>query len=133
MPVAVIYGFLVLIAIITIFNIINSISISVSSRTRQYVVFQAIGLSRRQLGNMIVSEACAYTLSGSIIGTILGLFCNKLLFNMMISSYWGDVWTIPWTELGIILLVMLLSVALAVYRPIQTIQKMSIIDTISAQ
>ena len=31
------------------------------------------------------------------------------------------------------LLVMLLSVALAVYRPIQTIQKMSIIDTISAQ
>lgn len=82
---------------------------------------------------MIVSEACTYTLSGSIIGTILGLFCNKLLFNMMISSYRGDVWTIPWTELGIILLVMLLSVALAVYRPIQTIQKMSIIDTISAQ
>ena len=106
---------------------------SVSSRTRQYGVFQAIGLSRRQLGNMIVSEACTYTLSGSIIGTILGLFCNKLLFNMMISSHWGDIWTIPWTELGIILLVMLLSVALAVYRPIQTIQKMSIIDTISAQ
>lgn len=128
-----IYGFLVLIAIITIFNIINSISMSVSSRTRQYGVFQAIGLSRRQLGNMIVSEACTYTLSGSIIGTILGLFCNKLLFNMMISSHWGDIWTIPWTELGIILLVMLLSVALAVYRPIQTIQKMSIIDTISAQ
>ena len=39
----------------------------------------------------------------------------------------------PFTELGIILLIVVLSVILAVYGPIQRIRKMSIVDTISAQ
>ena len=42
-------GFLVLIALITIFNVINSISMSAAARTRQYGTFRAIGLSTRQL------------------------------------------------------------------------------------
>ena len=44
-----IYGFLVLIAMITIFNIINSISMSVSARLKQYGAFRAIGVSMGQL------------------------------------------------------------------------------------
>ena len=67
-----IYGFLVLIALITVFNIINSITMSVAARTRQYGVFRAIGLSTRQLKKMIIAEACVYTITGSIIGTVLG-------------------------------------------------------------
>lgn len=43
------YGFLVLIALITIFNVINSIALSVSARTKQYGIFRAIGLSTKEL------------------------------------------------------------------------------------
>ena len=67
------YGFLVLIALITIFNVINSIALSVSARTKQYGIFRAIGLSTKELSKMVSSEAWTYTLSGSIVGTILGL------------------------------------------------------------
>lgn len=40
-----IYGFLVLIALITLFNIINSIAMSVAAKMKQYGAFRAIGLS----------------------------------------------------------------------------------------
>lgn len=43
------YGFLTVIAFITIFNIINNISLSVTARTKQYGAFRAIGLSTKQL------------------------------------------------------------------------------------
>ncbi len=128
-----VYGFLFLIALITVFNVINSIAMSVAARTKQYGAFRAIGLSIRQLSHMIIAEASTYAVSGSIIGSALGLFCNKILFRMLVSYRWGDSWTVPWTELGIIVLIVLLSVALAVYEPIRKIHHMSIVDTIGAQ
>ena len=128
-----VYGFLVLIALITIFNVVNSIAMSVASRTKQYGAFRAIGLSTRQLSKMVVAEAGAYALSGSVAGTVLGLLANRLLFAMLIGQKWGEPWGIPWSELGIILLILLVSVALAVYGPIKRIHSMTIVDTICAQ
>ena len=52
-----VYGFLILIALITVFNIINSIAMSVSARIRQYGSMRAIGMSNRQLVRMIAAEA----------------------------------------------------------------------------
>ena len=128
-----IYGFLVLIAMITIFNIINSISMSVSARLKQYGAFRAIGVSMGQLSKMIVAEAFTYTIIGGVVGTVLGLFCNKLLFGMLISYRWGDAWTPPLQEVAVILLIVVSSVILAVHGPIKRIRNMSIVDTISAQ
>lgn len=128
-----VYGFLVLIAMITLFHIINSISMSVSSRMRQYGAFRAIGLSMRQLERMVLAEACTYTLLGSVAGTAVGLPCSRVLFGMLITSRWGDAWRVPWASLGVILLIVLLAVVLAVKNPIRTLRRMSIVDTISAQ
>lgn len=128
-----IYGFLVLIALITIFNIINSIAMSVSARIKQYGAFRAIGVSVGQLNKIIVAEAFTYTIIGSVVGTVLGLLCNKLLFEMLIGYKWGDAWAIPFPQLAIILLIVVISVILAVQGPIKRIRNMSIVDTISAQ
>lgn len=82
---------------------------------------------------MVIAEAATYAVSGCIIGTLLGLICHKFLFSLLISSNWGEAWIIPFVELGIILLIVVLSVILAVYGPIKRIRRMSIVDTISAQ
>jgi putative ABC transport system permease protein len=128
-----VYGFLVLIALITIFNVVNSIAMSVASRTKQYGAFRAIGLSTRQLSKMVVAEACSYAASGIVAGTVLGMLSNRLLFGMLIGQKWGEAWSIPWSELGVILLIILLSITLAVHEPIKRIHNMSIVDTISVQ
>lgn len=127
------YGFLVLIALITIFNVINSIAMSVAARTKQYGAFRAIGLSDRQLSKMVVAEAATYAVVGSIAGTVLGLICNKILFGLLISYKWGESWWLPLVELGIIVLIVIVSVVLAVHGPIKKIHNTSIVDTISAQ
>jgi len=128
-----IYGFLVLIALITLFNIINSIAMSVAAKMKQYGAFRAIGLSNRQLAKMIVAEASAYAITGTICGSILGIACNKILFSKLITYQWGDIWTVPIVELGIIIIVVTIAVILAVRTPIKKMKGTSIVDTISVQ
>ena len=127
------YGFLVLIALITVFNIINSIAMSVAARTEQYGAFRAIGLSNRQLSKMIAAEAFTYAAIGSVAGLCFGLLCNKFLFTILVSRQWGDPWAIPWPKIGIIILIVLVSVAIAIHRPTKRIHNMSIVETINIQ
>ncbi len=128
-----VYGFLVLIALITIFNIINSIAMSVAARMKQYGAFRAIGLSNQQLVKMVVAEASTYAVTGCICGGILGLLCNKFLFDKLVGFHWGDPWSVPVSEFAVILAVVAVAVILAIRGPIKKIRDMSIVDTISAQ
>ena len=127
-----IYGFLVLIALITLCNIINSIAMSVAAKMKQYGAFRAIGLSNRQLAKMIVAEASTYAVTGIICGSVLGIICNKILFSKLITYHWGDAWSVPLVELGIIIIVVAIAVILAVSNPIRKMKETSIVDTISA-
>ena len=128
-----IYGFMALIALITIFNIVNSIAMSVTARMKQYGAFRAIGLSNRQLIKMIIAEASTYATTGSVCGGIVGLMLNKFLYARLVTFHWGEQWNIPFTEIAIIIAIVVLSVILAVRGPVKRIRNMSIVDTISAQ
>lgn len=128
-----IYGFLTIIALIAVFNIVNSVAMSVAARMRQYGVFRAIGLSSRQLNRMIFAEAVTYVVTGCILGSIIGLTLNKFLFERLISFRWGDTWQIPVVSLGLILAIVAAAVVLAVQGPAKRIKNMSIVDTISTQ
>lgn len=128
-----IYGFLILIAFISIFNIMNSVSMSVITHMKQYGVFRAIGLSTRQLSRMIIAEAMAYAITGCFCGCALGIPLNKFLFTKQITYQWNDTWTIPFAELAIILAIIVISVFYAVRNPLKRIHKMSIIDTINSE
>ncbi|MCX8132319.1 MAG: ABC transporter permease [Clostridia bacterium] len=128
-----IYGFLIIIALITVFNIVNSIAMSVSARVKQYGAMRAIGMSNRQLIKMVTAEAAAYSISGSIVGCVVGLPLHKLLFEKMITSRWGDPWYIPFDVIGIMVAIVILTSVLAVQGPAKRIHNMSIVDTISAQ
>lgn len=128
-----IYGFMALIALITLFNILNSLAMSVSSRMKQYGVFRAIGLSNRQLARMIVTEALTYIFFGSLCGGIAGLALNKVLYTKLVTFRWGEPWHLPHIELVLILALVLFSAVLAVRGPLKRIGHMSIVDTISAK
>lgn len=122
-----------IIALITIFNVINSIAMSVSARMRQYGVYRALGLSERQLGRMLASEAAAYTVLGGALGTLFGLVCHYLLFTSLITEIWGTAWTLPWQALLFILTVMAATCIVAVRRPLRWFRARPIIDTLAAE
>ena len=126
-----VYGFLAIIALITVFNIINSISMSVSARIKQYGAMRAVGMDGKQITRMITAEAAAYAVCGCILGCALGLPLHKLLFETMITSYWGDAWQIPLVPLTLILILVAASCIAAAYAPSKRIKSMAITDTIN--
>ena len=128
-----VYGFLAVIALISLFNIINSIAMSVSARMQQYGAMRAIGMSDRQLLRMVAAEACTYAAFGIGAGCAVGLPINRALFYNMVTSHWGDAWQVPGGALAVILLVMLLGVVLAIRGPARRIRGLSIVDTIAAE
>ena len=127
----VVYAFLIVIAGITILNIINSISMSVSARMKQYGILRAIGMDDAQLKRMISAEAGTYAVSGLVVGIALGLVLNRKLYILIITHYFGAAWQVPWGCLAVIVVVVLAAVVLAVYNPVRRILMQPITATIS--
>ena len=128
-----IYGFLLTIALITVFNIFNSMNASVAARTRQYGVMRSIGMGAGQLYRMIAAEAATYAVLGCVTGCVLGIPLNKMMFQFLIAGKWGTGWQLPVASLLLIVMLCFGSAALAIRRPIRKIGKLSIVDTIKLQ
>lgn len=127
-----IYGFLVIIALITVLNIVNSISMSVSARTRQYGAMRAVGMDGRQLTRMIAAEAATYALTGCSLGCAAGLPLHRLLYNRLVTAHFPYfTWTIPFAALVIILSFVIGATVLAVYTPAKRMRRISVTETIN--
>lgn len=126
------YGFLAVIALISIFNIINSIAMSVSARINEYGAMRAIGMSSAQMIRMVAAETATYVFWGIAAGCAAGLPLNYKIYDMLVTFRWGDAWYFPTTAVVVIIGVMILSGAAAVCGPSRRIHEMSIVDTISA-
>ena len=127
-----IYGFLVIIALIAVLNIINSISLSVSARVRQYGAMRAVGMSGRQLAGMIGAEAAVYALTGCVLGCGIGLPLSRLLYGRLITTNFPYfTWHVPLGSLAVILLFVAGAAAAAVAVPVRRIRGASITDTIN--
>ncbi len=127
----VLYGFLAIIGGISLLNIVNSISMSVSARMKQYGILRAIGMDDAQLRRMVSAEAGTYAVSGLVVGIALGLVLNRKLYILLITHYFGAAWQMPWGCLAVIVVVVLAAVVLAVYTPVRRILMQPITATIS--
>ncbi|MCM1387931.1 MAG: ABC transporter permease [Bacillus sp. (in: Bacteria)] len=125
------YGFLGIIALIMVFNIMNSISMSVSARMKQYGAMRAVGMDARQLTKMIAAEAVTYAALGLCIGIVAGLYLHRLLTIRLILSHFGGVWKVPMDALGIVSLLVVSSCAIAVYAPAKRMRQMAVVETVS--
>ena len=128
---ACVYGFLFVITLVTVLNIVNGISMSVSARTKQYGAMRAVGMDGRQITKMIAAEAFTYALSGCAAGCAAGLFISKWLFDVLIAAHFAyAVWELPVNSLLVILLTVILAAVLAVWAPAGRIRKLSVTETI---
>ncbi len=117
------YGFLIIIALLAFFNIINCIAMSVSARMREYGLMRAVGMSSRQLLRMIVGETLSYMVSSLVVGCLIGLPLNRMLFQSLVTSRWGEAWEVPVWELIMIVAVMAVAVCMAVMGPAKRIRR----------
>lgn len=125
------YGFIGIIAFITVLNIMNNISMGVSARIKQYGAMRAVGMESRQVTKMIIGESATYTLCGTIVGIVIGLLLHYLIYLKLVATHFGGAWKIPIPIIAIILLLVSVSCAIAVYAPAKRIRNMSITATIN--
>ncbi len=125
------YAFLAIIAFITVLNIMNSISMSVSARIRQYGAMRAVGMENAQVTRMITAEAVTYAVCGSIAGLICGLLFHYIIYKKLLITHFGGTWKVPVTPIGLILLLVFVSCVAAVYAPAKRMRDMEITETIN--
>lgn len=125
------YGFLAIIGIISLFHIVNSISMSVSARIRQYGAMRAVGMDHRQLKRMISAEAYTYAISGLIAGCGIGLPLSRFLYDRLITHYFGIEWSFPLLGFGIVVTFIFTAAVVSVHAPVKRICNMPITATIN--
>lgn len=127
----VVWGFLAIIGLISLFHIINSISMSVSARIKQYGIMRAVGMDDHQLTRMIAVEAFTYAFFGLIAGCAAGLLISRMLYQRLITPYFGTSWNIPGMTLIFLILAVFIAAVIAVYAPAKRIRSMAITETIN--
>ena len=125
------YSFLAIISLITILNIMNSVSMGVSARIKQYGVMRAVGMGSRQVTKMIAAEAATYSFCGTVAGVVFGLLLHHLIYVKVVITHFGGIWKIPFTSIAIILLLVVFSCVVSVYAPAKRIRNMAINETIN--
>lgn len=125
------YSFLAIISLITILNIMNSVSMGVSARIKQYGVMRAVGMGSRQVTKMIAAEAATYSICGTVAGVVLGLLLHNLIYVKVVITHFGGIWKIPFSSIAIILLLVIFSCVISVYAPAKRIRNMAITETIN--
>ena len=126
-----VYGFLAVITLITIIHTVNSISMSVAARTKQYGAMRAVGMDQRQVKKMILTESASYTTLGLLAGCSLGLPLHYYLYSKMITHYYGVAWQVPPLIIGVILTLLVVISLLAPLAPAKRICNMPVTAAIN--
>lgn len=126
-----VYGFLAVIALVTVLNLVNSMALSVSARIRQYGVMRAVGMEAGQLAKMILVEAFTYVLSGCGAGCLIGLGLSRELFELLIAGHFLYArYRLPAGPLAVILLFVVCTALISVWAPIRRIRRISVTELI---
>ena len=130
--VACVYAFLGIITLVTVLNIVNSISMSVTARIKQYGSMRAVGMDGRQLSKMILAEAFTYAFWGYFIGCAIGLPFSKMMYDFLITNQFPYAsWSLPVGSLAVIVLFVIAAAVLAAYSPAKRIRTISVTETIN--
>ncbi|MDO4280825.1 MAG: ABC transporter permease [Peptococcaceae bacterium] len=126
-----VYSFLAVIALVAVFNIINSISMSVSARMREYGMMRAVGMDMHGFFRMILAEAWTYAAWGGAIGILLGLVIHKGLYALLITSHFAYAsYVFPLAYLLVIVLYLAAAVLIAAWLPVKRLRSVSAMETI---
>ncbi len=77
-----------IIGLIGILNFFNAIMTGIITRKREFAVLMAVGMTKKQLKNMLIYEGLFYALGSLIFAFLLSLLLNPLVGNMLNNMFW---------------------------------------------
>jgi len=118
--------------VVAALGIVNTLTMDVVERVREIGILRAVGMTRRQIGRMVVVEAGILGVIGAVLGIAAGLSA-ALLMLVLAGGEVGPAFAIPWPTLGLALLLGVGLAMLAAYYPARLAGRLSIIRAVQAE
>lgn len=122
------YGFVIVISLISSVNIINTLTTNIILRRREFATLKSIGLTQKGLKKMITLEGLLYGIMGAFYGSIIGTLFSYVVYKSM-SRVREYPWKFPTTSIIIAAVFALAIGYLSVLSPLSRIKKDNLIDT----
>lgn len=125
------YALMFVAILIGLFGVMNTMFISVITRTREVGVLRAVGARRRQIRKTIRRESIVLTAAGTMMGLAVGLVLGRVFVQGFNKSISNSVYALP---VGIIVLSAILSVVfgvLAAGLPARRAARINVVEAVS--
>ncbi|MDP4182593.1 MAG: FtsX-like permease family protein, partial [Bacillota bacterium] len=127
-----IYGFISMIILISCVNIINTVTINLLVKKREYAVFKAIGMTRSQFVKLVLLEGALFGIFASIIGLPVGFLITKygiIARNPMgYIGYHMSIWPYLVGAIGVIAITLLSALI-----PLRKLNDMNIVEALRVE
>ncbi|UKS64832.1 FtsX-like permease family protein [Rossellomorea marisflavi] len=121
------YGFITLISAISIANIFNTISTSISLRKREFAMLKSVGMTPKGFNKMIHYESIFYGLKSLLYGLPIG-FAAMYLMHMALNESFEYSFSPPWMSVLFVVVAIFAIVGSAMLYSTGKIKKQNIID-----
>lgn len=124
-----IYGFVIVVSLISCVNIINTLTTNIILRKKEFAALKSIGLTQKGLKKIIILEGILYAVVGTVFGSIIGCGLSYLMY----LGLWEIrlfPWNIPWNAIAIAGASALIIGYLAVLSPLSRIKRENIIEVL---
>jgi putative ABC transport system permease protein len=127
----VLIAILALSEIIAILGIVNTLALSVFERTRELGLLRVVGMSRRQLRQMVRWESVVIALIGAVSGLALGWLWGWA-FTRSLRDEGLSVFSVPVAELGLFLVGSIVAGVVAAIVPAWRASRLDVLEAIAA-
>lgn len=124
-----VYGFIVVISLVSVTNIINTISTNINLRKREFAIIKSIGVTPQGFKKMIYMESILYGILSLLYGIPIGI-CLNVLMNKILEGVITVQTLIPYKAILICVVAIFIITFIASYIPLKKISKENIIDNI---
>ncbi|WP_404469436.1 ABC transporter permease [Sutcliffiella horikoshii] len=121
------YGFIALISLISIANIFNTISTSISLRKREFAMLKSVGMTPKGFNKMINYESIFYGVNALLFGLPIS-FVVMYLIHRSVNETFQYGFTLPWLDIVFVIAAIFVIVSSAMLYSISKIKKENIID-----
>ena len=122
-----IYGFITLISLVSVANIFNTISTSISLRKREFAMLRSVGMTPKGFNKLINYESIFYGIKALAYGLPISIVSMYLMYLGLRQTFeYG--FAIPWMSVAFVIIIIFIIVGLAMLYATQKIKKENIIE-----